>query len=303
MTMAKSKFKTGALIALAAVAFVAIIILFNSFYTVQENEYACVFRFAEIIDITDESGLHFKFPFIDEIKTFPKTVLLYDIPASEVLTLDQKSMTVDSYLTWKITDPKTFYQTVGNISEAETRLDALSYKSLKNLMSSLNQDDIINEENASERNDIYAGITTEVAASAKAYGIEVIDVKIKRFDLPEANEQAVYDRMISDRERIAAEYTANGEYEASLIKNEVDKQVNIIVSDAKAEAARIEAEGEAEYMRLLAEAYNTDDKKDFYEFTRALEALKASLNGDEKTVILGADSVLGKILSGASMTE
>lgn len=301
--MAKSKFKTGALIALAAVAFVAIIILFNSFYTVQENEYACVFRFAEIIDITDESGLHFKFPFIDEIKTFPKTVLLYDIPASEVLTLDQKSMTVDSYLTWKITDPKTFYQTVGNISEAETRLDALSYKSLKNLMSSLNQDDIINEENASERNDIYAGITTEVAASAKAYGIEVIDVKIKRFDLPEANEQAVYDRMISDRERIAAEYTANGEYEASLIKNEVDKQVNIIVSDAKAEAARIEAEGEAEYMRLLAEAYNTDDKKDFYEFTRALEALKASLNGDEKTVILGADSVLGKILSGASMTE
>lgn len=301
--MAKSKFKTGALIALAAVAFVAIIILFNSFYTVQENEYACVFRFAEIIDITDESGLHFKFPFIDEIKTFPKTVLLYDIPASEVLTLDQKSMTVDSYLTWRITDPKTFYQTVGNISEAETRLDALSYKSLKNLMSSLNQDDIINEENASERNDIYAGITTEVAASAKAYGIEVIDVKIKRFDLPEANEQAVYDRMISDRERIAAEYTANGEYEASLIKNEVDKQVNIIVSDAKAEAARIEAEGEAEYMRLLAEAYNTDDKKDFYEFTRALEALKASLNGDEKTVILGADSVLGKILSGASMTE
>lgn len=116
MTMAKSKFKTGALIALAAVAFVAIIILFNSFYTVQENEYACVFRFAEIIDITDESGLHFKFPFIDEIKTFPKTVLLYDIPASEVLTLDQKSMTVDSYLTWKITDPKTFYQTVGNLS-------------------------------------------------------------------------------------------------------------------------------------------------------------------------------------------
>lgn len=301
--MAKSKIKTGALIALAAIAFVAIIVLFNSFYTVQENEYACVFRFAEIIDITDESGLHFKFPFIDEIKTFPKTVLLYDIPASEVLTLDQKSMTVDSYLTWRITDPKTFYQTVGNISEAETRLDALSYKSLKNLMSSLNQDDIINEENASERNDIYAGITTEVATSAKAYGIEVIDVKIKRFDLPEDNEQAVYDRMISDRERIAAEYTANGKYKASLIKNDVDKQVNIIVSDAKAEAARIEAEGEAEYMRLLAEAYNTDDKKDFYEFTRALEALKASLNGDEKTVILGADSVLGKILSGASMTE
>ena len=301
--MAKSKVKTGILISLAVILVAALVVLLNSFYTVAENEYACVFRFAEIIDITDQSGLHFKLPFVDEIKTFPKTVLLYDIPASEVLTLDQKSMTVDSYLTWKITDPKTFYQTVGNISEAETRLDALAYKSLKNLMSSLNQDDIINQENASERNDIYAGITTEVAESAKAFGIEVIDVKIKRFDLPEANEQAVYERMISDRERIAAEYTANGEYEASLIKNEVDKQVNIIISDATAEAARIEAEGEAEYMRLLAEAYNTDDKKDFYEFTRALDALKASLNGDEKTVILGADSILGQILSGASMGE
>lgn len=301
--MAKSKVKTGILIALAVILIAAAVVLLNSFYTVAENEYACVSRFAEIIDITDESGLHFKLPFVDEIKTFPKTVLLYDIPASEVLTLDQKSMTVDSYLTWKITDPKTFYQTVGNIGEAETRLDALAYKSLKNLMSSLNQDDIINQENASERNDIYAGITTEVANSAKAFGIEVIDVKIKRFDLPEANEQAVYDRMISDRERIAAEYTANGEYEASLIKNEVDKQVNIIISDATAEAARIEAEGEAEYMRLLAAAYNTDDKKDFYEFTRALEALKASLNGDEKTVILGADSILGQILSGAAMND
>lgn len=301
--MAKSKVKTGILIVLAVIVIAAIVVLLNSFYTVAENEYACVFRFAEIIDITDESGLHFKLPFVDEIKSFPKTVLLYDIPASEVLTLDQKSMTVDSYLTWKITDPKTFYQTVGNIGEAETRLDAIAYKSLKNLMSSLNQDDIINQENASERNDIYAGITTEVAESAKAYGIEVIDVKIKRFDLPEANEQAVYERMISDRERIAAEYTANGEYEASLIKNEVDKQVNIIISDATAEAARIEAEGEAEYMRLLAEAYNTDDKKDFYEFTRALDALKASLNGDEKTVILGADSILGQILSGASMND
>lgn len=301
--MAKSKVKTGILITLAVILIAAAVVLLNSFYTVAENEYACVSRFAEIIDITDESGLHFKLPFVDEIKTFPKTVLLYDIPASEVLTLDQKSMTVDSYLTWKITDPKTFYQTVGNIGEAETRLDALAYKSLKNLMSSLNQDDIINQENASERNDIYAGITTEVANSAKAFGIEVIDVKIKRFDLPEANEQAVYDRMISDRERIAAEYTANGEYEASLIKNEVDKQVNIIISDATAEAARIEAEGEAEYMRLLAAAYNTEDKKDFYEFTRALEALKASLNGDEKTVILGADSILGQILSGASMND
>ncbi len=296
--MAKSKAKVSVIVVLAILAVVAVVVLFNSFYTVAENEYACVFRFSKIEIITENAGLHFKMPFIDEVRTFPKTVLLYDIPASEVLTADQKSMTVDSYLTWKITDPKTFYQAVGSISEAETRLDALTYNSLKNLMGRLNQDDIINQDDASERNDIYAGITTEVSDNAKVYGITVIDVKIKRFDLPEANEQAVYERMISDRERIAAEYTANGEYEASLIRNEVNKQVNIIISDATAEAARIEAEGEAEYMRLLAEAYNTDDKKEFYEFTRALEALKATLSGDEKTVILGSDSVLGNILAG-----
>lgn len=301
--MAKSKTKYGILIAVAIIAVAAIIVLANSFYTVAENEYACVFRFSKIIDITDEAGLHFKAPFIDEIKTFPNTLLLYDIPASEVLTADQKSMTVDSYLTWQIVDPQVFYQTVGTITEAETRLDALTYNSLKTLMGTLAQDDIINQDNASERNDIYAGITTEVSENAAVYGISVIDVKIKRFDLPEANEQAVYERMISDRERIAAEYTANGEYEASLIRNEVDKKVNIIISDATAKAAEIEAEGEAEYMRLLAAAYDTDEKKDFYEFTRALEALKASLSGDEKTVILDADSPLGKLLAGAAFEE
>ncbi len=301
--MAKSKVKYGIWAVIAVVALLAVIVLANSFYTVAENEYACVFRFSKIIDITDEAGLHFKVPFIDEIKTFPNTVLLYDIPASEVLTSDQKSMTVDSYLTWQIVDPQVFYQTVGTIAEAETRLDALTYNSLKTLMGTLAQDDIINQDDASERNDIYEGITIEVCENASVYGISVIDVKIKRFDLPEANEQAVYERMISDRERIAAEYTANGEYEASLIRNEVDKKVNIIISDATAKAAEIEAEGEAEYMRLLASAYDTEDKKDFYEFTRALEALKSSLTGDEKTVILDSESPLGKLLAGASVEE
>ncbi len=294
------KGKKIALILIAIVFVAAIVVLANSFYTVAENEYACVFRFSKIEFATNESGLHFKVPFIDEVRKFPDTVMLYDIPASEVLTVDQKSMTVDCYLTWRISDPQTFYQSVGSIAEANTRLDALTYQSLKNLMSTLKQDDIINEDDASERNDIYSGITTDVAESSKVYGIDVIDVKIKRFDLPEANEQAVYDRMISDRERISAEYTANGDYQASLIRNDVDRQVNIIISDAEAQSAQIQAEGEAEYMRLLAEAYDTDDKRDFYEFILALDAIKASLKGDDKVVILGSDSELGKLLTGAT---
>ncbi len=269
---------------------------FNSLYAVAENEYACLMRFSEIVGVTNEAGLHFKVPFIDSIRIFPDTTLIYDIPPSEVLTSDKKNMTVDSYIIWEISDPRTFYRTLGSTGEAEARLNAVTYNALKNLMGTLEQDDIINTEDASGRNDIYAGITTEVAELCTTYGINVLDVRIKRFDLAESNENAVYDRMISDRNQMAEKYTADGKYEASIIRNEVDKQVNIIVSNAEAEAARLEAEGEQEYMRLLAEAYNTADKKDFYEFMRALEALKASLTGDDKTVIIDKESALGKIL-------
>ena len=284
-----------AIIIIAAVI-VLLVIAMSSLYTVAENEYACVMRFSEIVKVNENPGLHLKIPFVDDIRYFPKTTLIYDIPPSEVLTSDKKNMTVDSYVIWEIADPLTFYRTLSSTMEAESRLNALTYTALKNLMGTLEQNDIINMDDASERNDIYASITTEVASLCSTYGINVLDVKIKRFDLPDNNEQAVYDRMISDRNQIAEKYTADGNYEASIIRNEVDKEVNIIVSNAEVEAARLEAEGEQEYMRLLAEAYNTDDKKEFYEFTRALDALKASLTGEGKTVIIDDDSMLGQIL-------
>ncbi len=282
---------------ITAIALVLLVFVgFNSVYTVAENQYACLMRFSEIVNVTDDAGLHFKIPFIDNVTTFPDTTLIYDIPPSEVLTSDKKNMTVDSYIIWEIADPVTFYRTLGTTAEAEARLNAVTYNALKNLMGTLMQDDIINTEDASGRNDIYAGITTEVAELSKTYGINVLDVRIKRFDLAQSNEEAVYARMISDRNQMAEKYTADGNYEASIIRNEVDKEVNIIISNAEAEAARLEAEGEQEYMRLLAEAYNTEDKKDFYEFTRALDALKASLTGDDKVVIIDKSSALGKIL-------
>ena len=209
-------------------------------------------------------------------------------------------MTVDCYILWSIEDPLRFYQTLGSTATAEQRLDALTYNALKTVMGTLAQADIINMEDGGKRNDIYEGIATTVDNQANTYGIHVEDVKIKRFDLPESNLNAVYSRMISERNQMAEKYTADGNYEASIIRNNVDKQVNILISDAKAEAAKLEADGEGEYMRLLAEAYNTADKQDFYEFTQALEALKSSLTGDEKTVILDADSALGKILMGVS---
>jgi len=294
--MANSKGKITAGVITVIVVVLLAILSTTAFYTVAENEYACVVRFSKIVSTTSDAGLHFKIPFIDTIKKFPDTILLYDIPPSEVLTADQKNMTVDSYVMWKISDPLTFYKTLGNITTAEVRLDALTYTALKNLMGTLYQDDIINQDDASERNDIYAGIAANVNEQATTYGIDIVDVKIKRFDLPEDNEQAVYARMISERNQIAEKYTAEGELEASLIINDTDKEVNIIKSNAEAEAAALVAEGEAEYMKMLAEAYDTDDKKEFYEFKIALDALIASLDGTEKVIILDKSSALGKLL-------
>lgn len=285
-------------ILIVAIVLVLLILGSTSLYTVQENEYACTVRFSKIIATTEEAGLHFKAPFLDSVKYFSKATQLYDIPPSEVLTSDKQNMTVDCYILWRISDPLKFYQTLGTTTVAEQRLDALTYNALKNVMGTLAQADIINMEDGGKRNDIYAGIATNVDTLAAAYGIHVEDVKIKQFDLPESNLNAVYSRMISERKQMAEKYTADGNYEASIIRNDVDKQVNILVSNAEASAAKLEAEGEAEYMRLLAEAYDTDDKKAFYEFTLALDALKDSLTGEEKTVILDADSALAKILMG-----
>ena len=283
---------------LILVALLVVLGLTNSMYTVAENEYACTVRFAKIIDTTDEAGLHFKVPFIDSVKYFTKATQLYDIPPSEVLTSDKQNMTVDCYILWSISDPKLFYQSLGSTGVAEDRLDNLTYNELKTVMGTLAQADIINMNDGAERNEIYEGISTSVDSEALKYGIHVEDVKIKQFDLPDSNLTAVYSRMISERNQMAEKYTADGNYEASIIRNDVDKQVNILVSNAEAEAAKLEAEGEAEYMRLLAEAYNNKDKKEFYEFTLALDALKKSLTGSEKTVILDGNSELAKILMG-----
>ena len=288
------KMKTIALV----VALLLVLGLSNSLYTVRENEYACTVRFSQIIETTGQPGLHFKVPFLDHVRYFTKATQFYDIPPSEVLTSDKQNMTADCYVLWRIEDPKKFYQTLGTTTAAEQRLNATTYNELKTVMGTLAQADIINMDDGAERNAIYEGINAKVDAQAKTYGITVEDVKIKRFDLPQSNENAVYSRMISERNQMAEKYTADGNYESSIIRNDVDKQVNIIVSNAKAEAAKLEAEGEAEYMRMLAEAYDTEDKKDFYEFTIALDALKQSLTGSEKTIILDADSALAQILTG-----
>ena len=293
--MAKKKWIPITIIALAV-----LILASGCFFTVREDEYACTVRFSKIIDVTADAGLHVKLPFIDSVTYYTKATQLYDIPPSEVLTRDKQNMTVDCYILWSISDPKQFFMTLGSRGNAEERLNNLTYNELKTVMGTLKQSDIINMEDGAKRNDIYENIAGDVDKLARTYGIRVEDVKIKQFDLPESNLNAVYNRMISERNQMAEKYTADGNYEASIIRNDVDKQVNIIVSDAEAQAAALVAEGEQEYMRMLSAAYDTPEKRDFYEFTLALEALQKTLKGTNKTVILDANSDLAKILAGSN---
>ena len=238
-----------------------------------------------------------KIPFIQEIGSLPKNKRMYDVPPSDVLTMDKKALVVDNYVVWKITDPLKFVQRVGTIEEMEKRLDAATYSVVKNTMGTKNQTDIIqtgmdgrNAFNKLITDDVHNQLSTE-------YGVEVILVEVKKLDLPNDNETAVYNRMISDREQIAAAYKAEGNLEAAKIRNETDKQASILLSEANANAEKIRGEAEAEYMRILAEAYKTQEQQSFYEFYRSLDTLKNSLKG-EKTLILPRDSAIVKALMG-----
>ena len=279
-----------------AVVVVALVILFTaSVYTVNEGQYAYVTQFGALVSIRTEAGMAFKVPFIQDVNYLTKKQMIYNVNSSEVLTADKKAMIVDSYSIWKITDVTTFIRTVNSINEMQKRIDASAYSVIKNLMGQLQQSEIITDAEEG-RISLNKQITAQVADSLRLYGVDILSVEIKRFDLPEDNTAAVYARMISERSQMAASYKAEGEYEAAKIRNETDKQVEIIIGEAEAMARRLQGEGEGEYMRILKELYSDPEKADFYLFVRELEALKKSMTGD-KTIILGPDSPLVDIIN------
>lgn len=189
-------------------------------------------------------------------------------------------MNIDSYVVWRIEDPLLFFQTIKTIEEAEARLDVLTYNNTQVKLGKLNQEDMVNEDPPEERNAMYREIAEKVGEGAAAYGIEVIDVKIKRIDLPSENEQAVYTRMISEPQADCPKNTRlTASWPRPEIINAADKEYNTIIADAQLAAEQKIAEGEREYMNLLAQAYDTQEKQEFYTFIRALEALEASLTG------------------------
>lgn len=279
----------------AIVAIVVVMVLSSSLYMVNEGEIVYVTQFGAIQKIELEAGLKFKIPFIQDVNRLTKKQMIYNINPSEVLTADKKAMIVDSYSIWSIEDVTTFIRTVGNISEMQKRIDASTYSVIKNVMGSLEQSKIIADQEEG-RSSLNKQITGQVAAQLKGYGVHIQTVEIKRYDLPSDNEAAVYDRMISERSQMAATFKAEGEFEAAKIRNETDKEVEILLGEAKASAQRLVGEGEEEYMAILKELYNDPAKADFYVFVRELDAARKAMSG-EKTLILSKDSPLARILN------
>ncbi len=273
----------------------AIIGLSGSMVVTRGNEYKLIREFGRVSRVIDQAGLSFKVPFIQTTASLPKEILIYDLAASDVITMDKKTMMSDSYVLWEITDPLKFAQTLNSsILNAERRIDTTVYNSIKNVISSMSQNDVISGRDG----ELSQAIMNNIGDSMEQYGIRLLAVETKQLDLPADNKAAVYERMISERDKIAATYQAEGQAEARMIQNTTDREIAISISNAQAEAAAVTAEGEAEYMRILAAAYNTEERAEFYGFIRALDAARASLTGSQNTLILPGDSPIARIFTG-----
>ena len=283
--------KVGILIGVAA----AVVAVGASVTVTQQNEYKLIRQFGKVDRVISSSGISFKIPFIESTQSLPKETLLYDLAASDVITKDKKTMISDSYVLWKISDPLKFAQTLNSsVESGESRINTAVYNATKNAISSMSQDHVITSRDG-ELSDM---VMEAIGTNMDQYGIELLKFETKQLDLPDDNKEAVYERMISERDNIAATYKAEGNSEAKVIRNKTDKEVAIQISDAKKQAEILEAEGEQEYMKILAQAYGEEDRSEFYSFVRSLDALKTSMKGEDKTVILSADSPIAQIFEG-----
>ena len=283
--------KIGILIGVSAV----VVAVGASVTVTQQNEYKLIRQFGKVDRVISSSGISFKIPFIESTQSLPKETLLYDLAASDVITKDKKTMISDSYVLWKISDPLKFAQTLNSsVESGESRINTPVYNATKNAISSMSQDQVITSRDG-ELSDM---VMEAIGTNMDQYGIELLKFETKQLDLPDDNKEAVYERMISERDNIAATYKAEGNSEAKVIRNKTDKEVAIQISDAKKQAEILGAEGEQEYMKILAQAYGEEDRSEFYSFVRSLDALKTSMKGEDKTVILSADSPIAQIFEG-----
>ena len=291
--------KTSKKILLATLFLLAVLLLNMAAVVTKPGEYRVIKQFGRIVrvDTADSNpyGLGWKIPFIQSESVITSKLILSDLAASDVMTSDKKSMISDCFVLWQIEDPIKFIQKLsGSQQNAESRISSNVYNALKNVISSLTQEEVI-----SGRDGELAELLTEkLGNNLESYGIKVTKIETKMLDLPDENKEAVYSRMVSERGNIAASYTAQGEQEAQKIKNDTDEKTTVILAQAQKTADTTIAEGEAEYMRILSEAYNDESKADFYSFVRQLDAMKATLKNQGNTIVLDKDSPIAELFYG-----
>ena len=281
---------------LIPVALIAFSILMSSFVVTKPGEFRVIKQFGRVVRVEENDGssygLSWKIPFIQSETVISSKMRSSDLPASDVMTSDKKSMISDCFVLWKIEDPMKFIQKLsGSVQNAESRISSNVYNALKNVISSLTQEEVISGRDG----ELAAILTEKLGTNLESYGIKVEKIETKMLDLPDENKDAVYSRMISERNNIAASYTAQGEQQAQEIKNDTNEKVTILLAQAEKQAATLVAEGEAEYMRILSEAYNDESKADFYGFVRQLDAVKATLKNGENTIVLDKDSPIAEL--------
>jgi len=272
---------------------VAVLIAYNLFtFTVDETRKAAVLRFGEIVRIVEEPGLYFKVPIVQKVTYLEDRVLNYDIQPRDVLTSDQKRLVIDNYAIWRVGDPQAFIEsTGGRLSSAQSRIDDIVYSDLRNILAKNTLDEIVSE----KRLEYLQQVAELSREKLQEFGIVLIDVRIKRADLPTEIEQAVFSRMRSERERIAAQLRAEGEEQSKQIRSNADKDADIILADARKLAEKVRGEGDARALEIYAEAYN--QAPEFYRFWRTLESYRVAL-ADNTRIVLTTDSEYLEFLEG-----
>ena len=266
------------------VLFVIAIIAYSSLFAVQQTEQALVVRFGRPVDIVTDPGLHFKAPFTDSVIPIDKRILDLENPSQEVIASDQKRLVVDAFARYRIKSPLKFYQSIGSIQAANLQLTTLLNAALRRVLGEVTLIQVVRD----EREALMGRIREQLDKEADGYGIQVVDVRIRRADLPDQNSQAVYSRMKTEREREAAEFRAQGKQKAQEIRADADRQATVIVAEANSKAEQTRGEGDAERNRLFAEAYSKDP--DFFAFYRSMTAYENGLKSADTRFLLRPDS-------------
>jgi len=268
------------LVVLAVVLVVAGLALTNAVFIVDQTEQALVLQFGQPRRVIRTPGLWAKRPFLEDVKRYDNRLLDFEPPPEEVIVSDQKRLVVDTYTRYRITDSLLFYQTVNTEAAVRARLSAMVNGSLRRVLGNVTLSALLSH----ERPAIMGQIRDEVAEQGKSFGIEVVDVRIRRADLPEENSQAIFARMVSERQQQAAQYRGEGAEAAQTVRANADRERTIIVAEAQRSAQRVRGDGDAESIRIYADAFGQD--KEFFAFYRSMQAYRDALNGRSTSFVL-----------------